>query len=139
VLTGTKYIYPKLVTSNGGVPIYDITETKVGIYLQVAVQVGLDGHVVMTIYPQGSNVSSFAMINGAPYPVIATREQQTTVTVKSGQTLAIGGLKQEDSIHAGQQVPFLSGIPLVGRLFQYRKDNDARSDLVVLITPEVVD
>jgi type II secretory pathway component GspD/PulD (secretin) len=140
VLTGTKYLYPKLVSTNAtGMPNYDIAELKVGIYMQVAVQVGLDKDIVMTVYPQVSNVAGFQMLGGSPYPIISTREQQTTVTVLGGETLAIGGLKQEDSLSAGQQVPYLASIPLVGKFFQYHNKSDKRSELVVLITPELID
>src|SRR5207249_3963352 len=113
-------------------------EERVGIYLQVAVHVTGDGEVTLTLYPQVSSVTSFLTVNGASYPQISTREQQTTVRVKDGQQIVIGGLIQDQEIRNLQKVPILADIPLFGELFTWRRHTHNKTEVVIMISPEIL-
>jgi len=139
ILIGDRIQYPKLVGyTQAQTPIYDVTEQRVGIYLQVAVQMEDNGEVTMTIYPQVSTVSGYLNVNGASYPQISTREQQTTIRVKDGQQIVVGGLMRDEEINNIQRVPILSKIPLFGELFTYRNKTKQQSEVVIIITPQIL-
>jgi len=136
ILIGERRLYPKQTGTNSqGLPIFDVAEVRTGVYLQVAVQIGVDDDLTLTVYPQVSQVSSTVAINNSQYPIIATREAQTTVRLRNGETLAIGGLVTESDTSTVTRVPFLGYIPLIGELFTQRAKSKATNELLLFITP----
>lgn len=139
ILIGERILYPKLVGYNQvGAPIYDKGEERVGIYLQIAPKVAGDGEIILTLYPQVSLVTGFLKTVAGDYPQISTREARTTVSVKSGETLAIGGLLRDNEIITGSKVPFLGDLPIIGHLFKNRKKAKERTEIVILLSPRIV-
>ena len=140
VLIGDRLLFAKLIGyTQASTPIFDKEEVRVGIYLQVAAQVGANGEITLTIYPQVSTVTGYlAVPGGANYPQIGTREQKTTVRVKDGERIVVGGLIRDEDISNVQRVPFLSNIPLFGELFTYRKRTHNKSEVIITITPEIL-
>lgn len=137
ILIGQKQLFPHLVTSYYGAPSYDIQEVRVGIYIQVAAQIGTDDQVVLTIYPQVSLITDQRVINGGIYPIIETREQQTTIRARSGETVVIGGLIRDDDVRSVERIPLLGRIPIIGELFKFRENLKTRTELIVTLTPEI--
>ena len=140
LLIGQRLTFPILLANSpGGVQTFDKQEVRVGIYLQVAAaQVSReDGDLVLSIYPQVSLVTGFLSVNGGSYPQIETREQQTTIRARDRQTIVIGGLIQDNEINNLERIPVLGRIPLLGELFTYRRKQRTRSELVILLTPEI--
>ncbi len=78
------------------------------------------------------------VISGAAIPALSTRNFQTTVELREGQTLAVAGLIQNDLGGEGHRVPFFGDLPFVGRLFAFDRVTAGEQELVVLITPELV-
>lgn len=74
--------------------------------------------------------------NGAP--TILKREAETDLLVMDGHTAVIGGIYTRNTGRSVAQVPFFGDIPIIGILFQHRTANDARNELVVFITPRIV-
>jgi type II secretory pathway component GspD/PulD (secretin) len=139
ILIGERILFPKIVSySTVGLPIYDKEEVKTGIYIQVAVQMSDQDDMTLSVYPQVSVIAGFLDINGTKYPEINTREEQTTVRIQNKETLVIGGLLREDEITKLTTVPGLSKIPLFGELFRNRSKSKIKSDLVIMITPEII-
>lgn len=139
ILIGDRLLYPTLIGyTQAQTPIFDKAEERVGIYLQVAAQVGADGEVTLSLYPQVSVVTDYLKVNGASYPQISTREQQTTVRVRDGQNIVVGGLIRDEEIENIQRVPGLSRIPFFGQLFTNRQKTRQRSEVVIVITPEII-
>jgi hypothetical protein len=140
ILSGVKYVYPKITTKDAtGQSVYDVTTEKEGIYLQVGVQVGLDDDMVLTLYPQVTSLQSFQNINGAEYPIINTVEEQATVRALKGEVIVLGGLRQDSVTDSTNSVPFLSHIPVLGKLFSSDAKNTSGQELVFFLTPEIVD
>jgi general secretion pathway protein D len=73
-----------------------------------------------------------------PSPTIQQRRITTTVSVRDGETLALGGMIQEQRSRSNEGLPFLSRIPLIGGLFGSDDRQTTRSELVVLLTPHVI-
>ncbi|WP_392566740.1 hypothetical protein RHO15_03920 [Utexia brackfieldae] len=70
---------------------------------------------------------------------IDTQEIQTHVIVKRGQTLVLGGIFQQSKTQHQRQVPSLSQLPVVGHLFRYQQMREQRRELVIFITPEIIE
>jgi general secretion pathway protein D len=70
--------------------------------------------------------------------ILNKAEATTNVVVKDGETIVIGGLIREDSTKSITGVPWLSKIPLFGHLFGNTIDDDARQEIIILLTPRVV-
>ena len=140
ILIGQRLQYPKLIgnSANQG-PQYDVAEERVGIYMQVAAQISDDGEITLSLYPQISTVTGYLTYTGGSYPQISTREQQTTIRVKSGSQIIIGGLLRDDEIKNIEKVPFLANLPFFGELFTYRKTSHLKSDVVILLRPQLLE
>lgn len=139
ILIGSRLNFPQLIGySNANTPIFDRQEERVGIYMQVSASITADGEVTLSLYPQVSTVSGFLNVNGASYPQISTREAQTTLRVRSGETIVMGGLIRNEDLVEIQKVPILSEIPIFGELFKHRKTTKNQSQVIISITPVVL-
>lgn len=140
ILNGQRHLYPRYTGKDqNGQSIYDVAEAKIGVYLQVGVQVGLDNDMVLSLYPQVSSLGTPTEVNGAEYPTINTAEEQTTVRATSGETLVLGGMFQDATQLSQTGLPFLSRLPLLGRLFSNRSSSDSKQELMIILTPELVE
>ena len=112
------------------------TETAtVGITLKVTGKSSPDGTITLYVHPEVSSISSYlSLSNGISLPQIATRFVDTTIRVKDGETIGIGGLIRDDDIKNIQKVPLLGDIPFFGQLFRSRDIRKIHSEVVVFIT-----
>jgi type II secretory pathway component GspD/PulD (secretin) len=139
ILIGERILFPKLVGYNTiGTPIYDAEEERVGIYLQIAPRVSGSDEIILTLYPQVSLVTSYLKTQAGDYPQISTREARTTVMVKNGATLSIGGLLRDDDIKSLSKVPLLGDLPIIGQFFRRNKTTRERTEIVILLTPTLL-
>jgi type II secretory pathway component GspD/PulD (secretin) len=140
ILSGTEYVLPKLESrDSNSQPIYNTETTKLGLYMQVAVQVGLDDDMVLSIYPQVTSLASFQTINTIPYPIINTIEEQVTVRAVQGDVIVLGGIKRDITTDDTNAVPFLSKLPLVGKLFSNHSVTKNTEELIFFLTPEILE
>ena len=117
-----------------------VTFVDVGIQLSVTPTINEDGFVTMKIKPEVSSVArSLITPSGNAIPIIDTSEAETTVMVKDGKTIIIAGLRKDEQNDTNQRVPFLGDIPLIGRLFQNVVTSKKRTELLVLLTPHIID
>jgi type II secretory pathway component GspD/PulD (secretin) len=138
ILIGQRLNFPTLIGyTQANTPIFAPKEERVGIYMQVAASIAPNGEITMSLYPQVSTVTSFLEVNGASYPQISTREAQTTLRVKSGESIVLGGLIRDEEIKNVQKVPFLSDIPILGEFFRKVKTQKTSSQIIIAITPVV--
>jgi type IV pilus assembly protein PilQ len=120
-----------------------ITETikfkNVGVKLQVTPHVTRDGMVRLHIMPEFSVVVQAASAETSNVPVVDTRTVNTIALVQSGQTVVLGGLRKKDVSKQVDKVPLLGDLPLIGGLFRFKAEDTAVTELVVFITPQIVD
>ena len=117
----------------------EVTFVDVGIQLMVTPTINDDGFVTMKVKPEVSSVvSSLTTPSGNTIPIIDTSTAETTVLVKDGSTIVIGGLRREEKNSSSQGIPFLSKIPILGMFFQMGTNDIERTELLVLMTPHVV-
>ena len=103
--------------------------------LEVEPQITPDGRVVLDLDVTKDSVGEPT----AAGPAIHTKHVQTRVEVEDGGTVAIGGIYEQLRRNDVTRVPLLGKIPILGALFRHRAQRDQRSELVVFITPTVVD
>lgn len=108
---------------------------NVGVNLQILPHVSDEGGVNADIYSVVSSVTGFTSSND---PQISTRQAQTRVNLREGQTLVIGGLLQQRDIRNLQKIPILGDLPLVGALFRFYTQTRQDTNLVITITPHIV-
>jgi len=107
-----------------------------GVLMQVTPHINQGGLVTLDVQVEVSNPGD-APVGEAP--PINTRSIQTMINVQSGQTMVMGGLIQEAKQNSSEGLPFLSRIPVIGGLFGAQTLKNNRSELVMFITPRVVE
>ncbi|MDD5722765.1 MAG: type II secretion system secretin GspD [Syntrophales bacterium] len=109
-----------------------------GVMLTVTPHINERGLVTMEISQEVSEQSSSVSVAGKDYPSFYKRSVNTTLTVKHGQTLVIGGLISEVESDAMAGVPCLVSVPLMRYLFGKDKQSRSKTELIVMITPRVI-
>ncbi|MCI0469787.1 MAG: hypothetical protein L0Y62_06970 [Nitrospirae bacterium] len=114
-----------------------IQSKDTGTILKIKPQINESGIVSLEL---NQEVSDYAIktLYGSEYPVIFKRETSTTLVVKDGETIVIGGLIRDKNERTREGIPFLSQIPVLGYLFGYTANTDSRTELIVLLTPRVI-
>jgi general secretion pathway protein D len=125
-------------TSASGAPIVNsVAMRDTGVILQVTPRVNKNGLVQLDISQELSN-SVPTTTSNIDSPTIQERKLSTTVVVKNGDTVALGGLITENVTKSRSGVPYLSKIPALGGLFRDTHDTKTRTELILLITPRVM-
>jgi len=133
ILSGDQVPYANTTVSSAGST--QTTEfTDVGIQLEVTPTIHSDEYVTLEVKPK---VSSYKMSTAGP--IITTREAQTTVMVKSNETVVIGGLINEADLEAVDQMPILGDLPIIGYLFKRHQQSNDRVELLVFLKPIILD
>lgn len=130
----------------GGYQSYGTTEFKeVGVELQVTPHLAKDGMIrlrivpVFSVYVRDVDLQLTGTSITMPQPVVDTREADTIALVQDGDTVVIGGLRKEEVTQEISKIPLLSDIPLLGALFKFQGENTVNSELVVFITPRLIE
>ncbi|REL26112.1 hypothetical protein DXX93_05660 [Thalassotalea euphylliae] len=111
---------------------------KTGVELTVTPTINAQGVVIMEVEQSNSNSStSNAAVAGSPS--IFERKISTEVVSESGQTVVLGGLISESKDLGDTSVPFFSDIPLIGKLFDTKNDSTVKTELVIMVTPRVIE
>lgn len=117
--------------------INSIEYRETGILLKVKPRINAGGLVIMDVVQEASLVPSTSNTDTLT-PRIQQRKLKSTVAVNSGDTIILGGLIQDNGNRSESGVPVLHTLPLFGALFGNKADNQARTELLVLITPRAV-
>lgn len=117
-----------------------VTPEDIGVILRVTPTINPDGYVRMEIEPEISRLSreSIQISENFESPVITRRRANTTVTVKDGQTVVIGGLISDRYENIEKKVPLLGDIPLLGELFRNKSETIEKTELLIVLTPHVI-
>src|SRR5664279_471488 len=127
--------------SSGGAPIVNsIQYHATGGILKVTPSVNRSGLVTLDVLQEVSNVAADADPNSTlGSPTFSERKVKSTVAIHDNETVALGGLISSNHTRGSSGIPFLSEIPYVGGLFGTKTDTTDRTELMVLITPHVVE
>lgn len=109
-----------------------------GVILRVTPRVNKGGMVMMDISQEVSNVAPTTS-STIDSPTIKQRKIESTVAVKDNETIALGGLITDSTVKGRDGIPILQSLPIIGGLFSTTENNKGRTELMVLITPHVLD
>jgi type II secretory pathway component GspD/PulD (secretin) len=115
-----------------------IEKEKIGIKLSITPYVSDDGFITTRIEPEVSSIIGWVGPN-ADIPWVKTRKATTNVRVKDGETIVIAGLLNEEKTTQISKLPILGHIPVLGKLFQHTMINEKKTDLIVEITPKLIE
>jgi len=107
-----------------------------GIELNITPRINGEGVVNLVIRQSLSSVSESSGVGGNP--IFENQEIETTVVVRNGENVVLGGLIQNNNDALNTGVPILNQVPGLGRLFSYQRDNNERRELFIVIRPEII-
>ncbi len=115
----------------------------IGIILNVTPRINKNGYITLEVQPEASSSTESATLqsgggSAVEIPIVNTRTASTTVLIKSGHTLAIGGLMRTDVDDRYTKVPLLGDVPGLGRLFRSKSLNKSKRDLLIFLTPTII-
>ncbi len=135
------------VINNGVAGTQVVTQDiEVGLIMQVRPRVGADGLIVMDVdatrsdrdASQGTTIPTGAAGQTVTINDILRTTAQSTIAAYSGQTVVFGGLIQKTRGNFSRRVPYIADIPLLGYFFKYDQETETRSELLVIMTPMLV-
>lgn len=132
-VTNTVYYLVSQVSADG-YPITDYRSFNDGISLELTPTMTQDGLITLSVSPE---IKTAGRSTGDGPRDISSRNMKTTVVLRDGETLCLGGLIRKNKTEVRQAVPFLGSIPLLGRLFSYTSEEEDESELAIFITPSV--
>jgi len=151
ILVGTNQPYATRTISQGSagtgnIEAENVTFIDLGIKLIVTPTINDDNFVTMKIKPEvSSKLGDFTIESSQnTIPIVKTTTTETTVMVKDGATVLIGGLIEENIRESVREVPGLADIPLIGNLFRSRtigsgdNTNPEKTELVIFLTPHII-
>jgi general secretion pathway protein D len=143
IVVGQQVPLIQSVSYNGlnGTPINAFTYQNVGVILNVTPFITPDGLVEMIVNPIVSSIDptiSIQIAQGVTAPVIDTRSANTVVVTPDGQTVVLGGLMQSSKTTTDTKIPILGDIPLLGNFFKHKMKNDSQTELMIFLTPYIV-
>ena len=92
----------------------------------------------MVIKPSVSTISQWVESGNNKAPQISERSAETTLRVKSGETILLGGLLKDEEIKSIRQIPFFSKLPILGEIFKSRSIDKKNTEILIAITPSII-
>lgn len=112
---------------------------SVGVLLNSISRISPDGYITMNLHPEVGMISSWVDTpDGGSLPQIARRYVDSTIRIKNGETIVIGGLIRDDDINKVSGIPVLKDLPFLGQLFRTKSVSKQHSEIMMFITPRIV-
>lgn len=127
---------------DSGVTVQTIQREPVGIRLSITPQISEGDFMNLDILTEVSSIKDtpVAGLNTAQFGIATTtRTADSSVVVKSGQTIVIGGLVQDRESVLQNRVPVLGNIPVIGNLFKFKQRSSTKINLMILLTPRIIE
>ena len=139
-LSGGEFPYPTLQGGGAGLGAVTIQFREFGVRITFLPVVTPRGSIRLQVTPEVSSLdyANGLNYNGTTVPGLSTRRVQTEIELEDGQSFAIGGLLDNRTTEVLSKIPGLGDIPFLGKLFQSRSLAKNNSELLVLVTPELV-
>jgi general secretion pathway protein D len=128
------YITSSRQDANGNFT-YNYTFTDIGIVLNVTPRITSNGYVTMEVSQTANDLVSFTDFGA---PVINKRQADTTVSVKDGETIILGGIIRTTVTASVKKIPLLGDLPVLGNLFKSTSRQNQKTELLVFLTPRIV-
>ncbi|MCB9366880.1 MAG: hypothetical protein H6506_05070 [Calditrichaeota bacterium] len=129
---------PYVARSGGVGGQVQIDRAIVGVLLNVTPKINSDGYITTDIQPELSSIFQFLESSDSQVPWVKRRRSSTTIRVKDGETVVIGGLLGVESSKTEHRFPFLGDIPFIGSLFRHKTTSTRKTDLIIQVTPHII-
>lgn len=139
-LVGGEFPVP-ILQGGGNAGAVTVQFREFGIRLTFNPQMTANKTLKMYVKPEVSSIDIANSVNfsGFRIPALSTRRIETNIELATGQSFVIGGLIDDRLDDSLSKIPGLSSIPLLGQIFKSRSENKSKTELVVLVSPEIVD
>ena len=139
-LAGGEFPIPVSQGSNGGSSAITIMFKEFGIRLNFIPTITPRGSIRLQVAPEVSalDYAHAVEIGGAEVPALTSRKVNDEVELADGQSVVIGGLLDNEETETFQKIPFLGDIPYIGKFFQSVAKNKTNTELIVIVTPTIV-
>jgi len=143
LVVGTRVPYLTVDTREDAIGV--VNRYQRVIYVQVGLSMWIrpfyhnDGHITLKIRPEISSVTGYVDAGETQVPIVETTNADITATVSIGKTVVLGGLIRESKSKTSSGIPLLRSIPLLGALFRHQVDKVTRAELVILLTPTIME
>jgi pilus assembly protein CpaC len=140
-LAGGELPYPVFSGNGTGSNTVTIQFKPFGVKLEFTGIIEDDDTVRLKVFPEVSSLdfTNAVTISGFVLPAIATRHAETVVELRNGQSFGIAGLLDQRTTSQFSKVPGIGDIPILGLLFKSKSITKTNSELVVIVTPQIVD
>jgi pilus assembly protein CpaC len=137
-LAGGEFPYPSVQTGNSN--SVSIAFKEFGIRLKFTPNIQRNGAIRLKVAPEVSSLdfANAVQVSGFILPALRTRRAETDVELRQGQYLMIAGLLDNETTRNLTKIPLLGDIPILGELFKSHDIRDRRTELLVVVTPELV-
>lgn len=129
---------PYVARSGGVGGQVQINIVTVGVMLRVRPKINSDGYITTDIRPELSSIFQFIESQDTQLPWVKRRMSTTTIRIRDGETVIIGGLLGVESSKTIVRVPFLGDIPFIGSLFRHKAETTRKTDLIIQVTPHIL-
>ena len=126
------------IGGTGIVPITSFQYQDIGIKIDIEPRVHHNKEVTLKLTVEASTQNGSISSPSGDQPIIGTRTITSTIRLKDGETSILAGLIRTDKTKTRSILPFLGDLPLIGALFNYTKENNSRTDLLMTLTPHIV-
>ena len=147
ILIGTREAYITDTVTQGQsttTTAESVTFLDVGVQLNVTPVINEDGFVTMKIRPEVSAIDRYLTTYystgtvRSEIPIVSTTTAETTVMVKDGYTIIIGGLIKDETVRTTKKIPILGDIPFLGMAFRQIDEDKEKTEIVVFLTPHII-
>lgn len=140
-LSGGEFPFPVVQGIAGGLTSISIEFRPYGVKLAFTPVVNIDGTIDLKVAPEVSalDYTNAVTISGYTIPALSTRRAETQVVLKSGQSFAISGLLDRRTTDSLGRTPGIANVPILGELFKSKSINHSTTELIVIVTPSIVD
>jgi pilus assembly protein CpaC len=139
-LAGGEVPVPVAQTSASTTPLITVEYKPFGVQLTFMPTVTANGVINLRLTPSVSELdfNNAVLVSGFRIPALTKREARTTIELRDGQSFAIAGLLQNEGLRNISQVPWIGSVPVLGTLFRSTSYQQNETDLVVIVTPHLV-
>lgn len=128
--------YPMTYSDPRAGPGLQVMYLDTGIILEVRPYITPDGYIMAEVNPEISELAPSSV--GTQYPETVTRKLKTNIIVKEGDTIILGGLYRKNYATTKNKIPLLGDMPFVGEMFKNNSDLSSKDEMVIMITPKIV-
>jgi general secretion pathway protein D len=131
---------PQTIISNGtAITQPNITQINIPTFLSITPRINDDNTVTMYLQPQISTIVGVSQTSAGALPNVVQQFMSVVARVRNGETMVLGGLTQKSTTNSEQRIPVLGDLPLVGQFFRSYDRSQVTSELLVFVTPTVLD